>query len=128
VDAAARRLWVSDQTNSRIYEISLPPATVSTNEPSFAASGLSLAIWPNPVRVAADIRLNLVRAMDVQFDVVDARGRRVRRVELGNLPAGAFHASWDTRDDRGRRVASGVYFVRVVTDDEVRSTKVVVLR
>ncbi len=36
--------------------------------------------------------------------------------------------TWDGRDDRGATVASGLYFARLVADDEVRHGKIVVLR
>ena len=44
----------------------------------------------------------------VTLDIVDVSGRRVRRLVSTVLPAGAYEATWDGRDDGGRELASGV--------------------
>jgi flagellar hook assembly protein FlgD len=35
---------------------------------------------------------------------------------------------WDGRDDRGERVASGTYFVRVATPSETRTLKLTLVK
>ena len=50
--------------------------------------------------------------------VYDHLGRVVRRVDLGQLAAGAYRtresaAYWDGRSDAGEPVASGAYFVEL---------------
>jgi flagellar hook assembly protein FlgD len=50
----------------------------------------------------------------VGLRVFDSSGRLVRRID-GATPAGGGFGSltWDGRDDRGRLLADGVYFVRL---------------
>jgi flagellar hook assembly protein FlgD len=55
-------------------------------------------------------------------------GRAVRQLIDGRLDAGFHQALWDGNDDRARSVASGIYFMRLVALDAVRSAKIVVLR
>ena len=45
---------------------------------------------------------------------------------IGVLGAGQRELVWDGRDDAGRAVASGVYFVRAVVGDEALTGRVVV--
>lgn len=46
----------------------------------------------------------------------------------GVLSAGAQDFPWDGRDDGGRPVAAGIYWVRVTTNDGSMSRRLVVLR
>jgi hypothetical protein len=129
IDPVARKLWVSDPVQSRIYEICLPPAgPVAAAEGAPAIPALSLSLLPNPFVRGTRIALDLPRASQVRIDVVDSSGRRVRSLDGGRRPAGRVDLEWDARDGRGRRVAAGVYFVRLEADGRVRSAKAVVLR
>ena len=50
---------------------------------------------------------------DVRLEVFDATGQRLR-ILLAEWMAGGHHQiAWDSRDDGGRRVSSGVYFYRL---------------
>jgi hypothetical protein len=68
---------------------------------------------PNPAGAEADLWFTLSRPGAASFRIVDAAGRRVRSVELGSLNAGEHTWRWDARDDQGRPVASGNYFVEL---------------
>ena len=48
--------------------------------------------------------------------IYDAQGRRVRMLASGEFGPGRHRARWDGTDDRGRTVASGVYFARLRVD------------
>jgi len=57
----------------------------------------------------------------------------VRRLDLGYLRAGAYltrgkAAYWDGRDERGERVASGVYFYSIRTPSYFDVRKLVIMR
>jgi len=52
----------------------------------------------------------------------------VRTLANGALPAGLHARRWDGRDDRGKAVASGVYYVSVEADGYTGRQKVTLLR
>jgi flagellar hook assembly protein FlgD len=61
--------------------------------------------------------------------VYDVSGRLVRRIDSGVYPAGHRVATWDGRDEHGRDVAPGIYFVQAKGDLGYRRTmKISVLR
>jgi len=68
---------------------------------------------PNPFAGSTRIRFSLVRADRVEVTLHDASGRRVRGLAAGTLESGAHELTWDGCDDVGRRLAPGVYWVRV---------------
>ncbi len=88
----------------------------------------SLRVHPNPANPATTVRLELTRAGRVRVDVLDARGRRVRRLLAEDLSAGSHDLLWRGNDDAGRAVASGVYRVRAVTPGGAASTTLTLVR
>lgn len=58
----------------------------------------------------------------------DASGRRVRGLVDGVLSGGSHAVRWDARDDRGRAVASGIYFARLEAGERRVDSKVVLIR
>jgi hypothetical protein len=84
-------------------------------------------VQPNPAR-APDIHWQLARPGRVSLAIFDAAGRRVRDLVDGVSPAGLHETPWDGRDRTGARVASGVYFAKLVADGRLDAVKMVILR
>ena len=74
---------------------------------------------PNPFRWVTRISFSQPEALPVRLAVFDARGRRVRTLDQGVPSVGWHEVTWDARDDGGRRVADGVYFVTMERAGEV---------
>lgn len=83
--------------------------------PAAATGAPSLSpAMPNPFASATRVTFTLPAAMPVAVGVVGVDGRAVRELARGPLAAGRHEVAWDGRDDHGRVVAPGVYFVRMV--------------
>ncbi len=65
---------------------------------------------------------------DVEIAVYDIAGRRTALLASGHRDAGRYTVVWDGSDDGGRRVASGVYFARMVASDYVTMRKMILLK
>ena len=85
---------------------------------------------PNPLPPGASLRTEIVSSGPgpLAADVVDAAGRLVRRLLRRPASADATTVTWDGRDDRGRPVAAGTYFLRVRAGADTGSRRVTVLR
>ena len=90
----------------------------------------SLALLgPNPSREGVALSYTVpVGGADVDFTVYDCSGRVVRSLAAGRIPGGIYDITWDSLDGGGRRVASGVYFIRLCVNDWSASRKVVIVR
>ncbi len=63
-----------------------------------------------------------------EVSVFDVSGRLVRRIARGSYGAGYQVVSWDGRDEQGRRVSSGIYFLKAKSAGEERTLKLAVAR
>ena len=82
---------------------------------------------PNPFRHRATIEYALPVATNVRLLVYNVQGQVVRRLVDGPERPGYKSTLWNGRDDAGRAVASGVYFLRLEAAGQ-RMTKKVLLR
>jgi plastocyanin len=93
----------------------------ASESPYGAGVGLKLAAFPNPFRSSTTINYLLPQPGPAAISVVDAAGRVVRALRA---PSGASSLSWDGRDDAGRALSPGVYFVRLSTASGTMNAKV----
>ena len=94
---------------------------------------LLLANYPNPFNPETWIPYQLATDTDVQLLIYDAHGSIVRRLVLGHQRAGSYTdrsqaAYWDGRNAFGERVASGLYFYQLQTDNVSSLRKMLILK
>ena len=87
-----------------------------------------LTAGPNPFNPRIEIRFGLPAATEVKLDVFDVRGLRVARLVDGPLAAGHHTAVWSGVDDRGRRVASGIYVARMLAEAKTLTRRVTLIK
>ena len=86
-----------------------------------------LAPYPNPANGRCALRFHCACETDAELLIADATGARVRRIGTGRYTPGMHRLHWDGRDDRGRRLPSGTYFVRLRTATGVRQQRRVIV-
>jgi len=87
-----------------------------------------LAPYPNPTPGGSTFRFECGSDAHAELRVVDVQGRLVRRLGAGSYGRGRHAISWDGRDQGGRQVASGVYFVRLSLAGGTQQRRLVVAR
>jgi PPE-repeat protein len=83
---------------------------------------------PNPFNPRTTVSFDLARPGQVRLMVYGVDGRLARVLADGSLPAGNHAYTWDGTDEGGRRLASGVYLVRLVTPDGIRDVRMTMLK
>ncbi len=96
--------------------------------PGWDGAHLGLRSMPNPASGSVVVHFYLPGAGQASVAVHDASGRVVARVADGLFAAGRHDLQWSGRDDAGRRVPAGVYFVRLENCAGIRSSKIAVVR
>jgi len=84
--------------------------------------------YPNPFNASTTIRYLLPAAGDIRLEIYDLQGRRVRSLHQGPQAAGEHAAVWDSCDEAGRVVASGLYFSRLSGEGFTRSRRMFLVR
>jgi photosystem II stability/assembly factor-like uncharacterized protein len=85
-------------------------------------------VMPNPFNPTARIHFIVPVAGHLRLAVYDVGGRRVAALISRSYPAGEFEATWDGKDDLGRPLASGVYFVSLEGRGFSATTKLLLLK
>ena len=55
-------------------------------------------------------------------------GQKVRTLVQGRLDAGSHELRWDSRDESGKTLASGVYFYRLVAGERVQTQRMMLVK
>lgn len=92
-------------------------------------SGLELSAAPNPFNPRTTIRLALDKEGPVDLDIYDLKGRKVRQMLAGKwMTRGKHWLDWNGRDDQGRQLPSGAYFLLIRADGKEKAETVTLLK
>jgi surface protein len=81
------------------------------------------APFPNPARGSVTLRFALPEPTDVTIEVYDVMGRKVKTLRHGTEKAGPKETEMPTD-----RLSAGMYFIRLQTEDRVRTTRFTVVK
>ena len=74
---------------------------------------------PNPISEFTDLSFGLPSAAPVRLEILDVFGNSVRLLTDETMrPTAQTTLRWDTCDERGQKVAAGVYFCRLTVGDQ----------
>jgi flagellar hook assembly protein FlgD len=92
------------------------------------ASGLKAENYPNPFNPSTTIRVTMPAASDVTVSVYDVNGQLIKTLASEHRGAGIHNYQWDATNNAGHVVSSGVYFYKVVTNTQVLTRKMMLLK
>lgn len=84
--------------------------------------------FPNPFNPVTTLRFEMPAHTRVTLTVYDIRGREVTRLVDGYLGAGYNKVVWNSTDQSGRPVPSGIYFARIVTPEYTHTIKMSLIK
>jgi hypothetical protein len=91
--------------------------------------GLAISAAPNPFNPQTRISLVLETDGPVNLAVYDVAGRKVRQLISGKwLAHGQHELNWNGRDDQGRQLPSGAYFLLIRADGKEKTETVTLLK
>lgn len=100
------------------------PAGVEQNTHT---SLIAFQVFPVPCVRRMTIQYSLPVPQKVKLVMYDVAGRQVKEFENGTIEPGMHTIQWNGRDDRGRKVASGVYFCRLEVGEDFHKTEKIIL-
>ncbi|MCF7885591.1 MAG: T9SS type A sorting domain-containing protein [Candidatus Marinimicrobia bacterium] len=78
---------------------------------------LALKFYPNPFNSRLKIMFTIPENGKVKINIYDIRGRNIKTVIDQTLVKGKHEYYWDGKNNQGNRVSSGIYFLRLGTNN-----------
>ncbi len=116
-----------------IIDAMLAPSAEVTRSQLIPIISTLLPNYPNPFNPETWIPYQLAKAADVSLTIYNVQGVVVRQLALGHKHAGYYigrdrAAYWDGRNVVGEKVAAGVYFYMLKTDDFSATRKLLIVK
>jgi hypothetical protein len=123
-DLGAMGSWDSEP-----FTVQLSPTAVETAESPLPKEYGVRFLSANPVG-REDLRLELAmpKSSPVDLRVYDVRGALVRRVVSRDLAPGLHRVAWNGRNESGRAVGSGIYFMQMKAGGRTVTERFAVVR
>ncbi|KAA3610690.1 MAG: T9SS C-terminal target domain-containing protein [Calditrichaeota bacterium] len=98
------------------YAISIGGVSSGIDEArSTIPEDMQLGNYPNPFNPSTTISFSLTKAAEIELEVYNMLGQKVRSLLSEIKPAGQHKIKWDAIDDNGKNVASGLYLYKLKT-------------
>jgi hypothetical protein len=104
------------------------PADGALREEEAPSRALLGPAIPNPFTPSTSIRFTVIEATVVDLGVYNVLGQRIRTLFAGDRAAGEHREAWDGRDDEGRDMPPGVYYVRITQGRDTETQPLVLVR
>ncbi|MCK4539108.1 MAG: T9SS type A sorting domain-containing protein [Candidatus Krumholzibacteria bacterium] len=108
----------------------IPEYIVDSNEPEVPPVRTDIrSSYPNPFNPTTTIEYSVSKRTSITMSVYDVSGRLVSVLFKNKTEEAGIHKTvWDGMNSSGSRVASGVYFAVIKSEDGLRSRKMILLR
>ncbi len=92
--------------------------------------GLKLTVSPNPFTKLTTVSFGIEHGAErIGLTIYDATGRLVKSFnQVSRIENQVSSVVWDGRDDHGRQLAGGVYFVELRTGNQIITEKVLLIK
>ncbi|MCF7913340.1 MAG: DUF1565 domain-containing protein [Candidatus Cloacimonetes bacterium] len=101
---------------------------VETDEVVIENEKLKIENYPNPFNPETQIVFDLTEAGKVNLSVYNLKGQLVKELSDEILPAGENRFIWDGRNEKGRKVSSGVYLLRMKNRERILNKKIILMK
>ncbi len=84
--------------------------------------------YPNPFNPTTTIEYTIPREEDVRITIYNVRGQEVTTLVNAHQTPATYRVTWNGRDSRGQKVASGMYLYRIKAGSFSQSKRMLLLK
>ncbi len=84
--------------------------------------------YPNPFNSTTIIKYQTAGDAQVNVDIFDIRGHRIRTLVDKRQAAGTHQIWWDGKNDQGMEFPSGVYVCKIKAGTDIKTLKLTLVR
>ncbi|NQV51361.1 MAG: FG-GAP repeat protein [Candidatus Marinimicrobia bacterium] len=115
--------------NGKAYVYTDPSAPVSLKESLHGSMVYKLfQNSPNPFNPTTTVSYSLSEQTLISLSVFDIRGREIKKLDKALKSSGSYEVQWNSLDQSGNQVSTGVYFCRLQAGSYSETIKMVYLR
>ena len=83
--------------------------------------------YPNPFNPSTTILVKVLKSDYMQINIFDSNGKLVKKLFNGQLSTGQYTFRWNGSDKYNTMVSSGIYFCKVIKNNNILSSQKMVL-
>ncbi len=119
--------WISTSNGVLLFNEDNIVAIADNLIPDFS-QGVSITNFPNPFNPSTTINYTISKAGETRVCVFNTKGQLVKTLVNESIDSGNHQIIWNGLDNRGNRLASGVYLVRIEHNGQSSACKVLMLK
>jgi len=102
--------------------------TGTENETESPEKHQLISVFPNPFNAQTQIKFELPHSGQVVLTIFDGMGSQVRQLIASNMSAGSHQVVWNSRDEAGAELTSGVYIATLTHAKGFDTRKILLLK
>ena len=91
-------------------------------------SQLLVQAYPNPFNTSTTIQYSIPEPSQVEMIIFNLQGKVIQKLNLDQQEAGWHQVRWKADLSDGTQAATGIYFCKIQTRSEIRTTKLLLLK
>ncbi len=116
------------KSNIDYYRVTLGANNNSQDDNVDMINSLTINNYPNPFNPETTISFNNPESGKVSLSVYNIKGQLVKTLIDEETPAGTHSLVWNGKDERGKNVASGIYFTKIKTVNSIQTKKMLLMK
>ncbi|MDY0151185.1 MAG: FlgD immunoglobulin-like domain containing protein [Candidatus Cloacimonas sp.] len=98
------------------------------NEDLVQSPGFGLKNYPNPFNPSTTVEFTLDKGTEFALCIYNLKGQVVKVLSVGQKSAGTHKVQWDGRDANNIPCASGIYYLRLLSKDGIKTRKMLLMK
>ncbi|MBP7461611.1 MAG: T9SS type A sorting domain-containing protein [Candidatus Delongbacteria bacterium] len=117
-----------DNHNIPVADECISPLPKNSHQNETVSLNLTINSYPNPSNGQVNIVFNNQKAGMINANIYNIMGEKVKDLFESYYDSGSHSLTWDCKDHYGNSIKSGIYFLRVNTDEGCIVKRILVIR
>jgi len=95
---------------------------------SIDSSDFNVSVFPNPANPDVKLSFNITDETDIiVLNVYNVKGQKVKELINKKMSTGYHNITWDGKDSIGKKLPSGVYFIKLLIENRMAAINRIIL-
>ncbi len=127
------QIYIVDNRAQTIIPVTLTVSSVANSPNNIPVANKLYPSYPNPYfaqkqKSGVKIKFALKKQSQVDLKIYNIKGQLVRKLIRKDMKAGVHTVVWDTRDQSGKKVSSGLYLYKIQADKFNKINKMIIIK